>query len=411
MAILAGSLAFYATAADPVVSDVTVRQQWPWSRLVDIDYVLTGEQGERMDVLLTAMDGLTTLSLPTGSLSGDLYNVVPGQRRIVWDPMMTSYTNQTFTQFRVDLAATVPPLYMIVDLTKDAGEDEQIEYVSESDLTNGVWGAWVRNPITNALGGVIVESVVWTGVTTNDIYKTDKIVLGRVPEGSYLMGGDGYMTYAVTLTKACYAGVFEVTEAQWGKVMEVSGTTSKPKATVSYDDIRGATNAVPAVDWPNTDRTVVTPDSFLGQLRSQTGIDDFDLPTGAQREYLCRAGTTTYYNDGLGTPDNTASNAQMDVLGWYIHNSGSKAQPVGLKAVNAWGLYDMHGNVYEWCLDWYGVTSGGTDPSGVDSGSNRLIRGGSWGNYGYDCRSANRHSVSPWLRYSSTGFRLVRTLP
>ena len=116
---LAVCLAFGAAAADPTISDVTVRQRWPWSRLVDIDYMLTGDPTQRVAVTVKAFNGSERLNLPETSLSGDLYSVSQGTRRIVWDPMKTVYTNQTLTQFRVDLAPTNPPVYMIVDLTKN----------------------------------------------------------------------------------------------------------------------------------------------------------------------------------------------------------------------------------------------------------------------------------------------------
>jgi len=228
--------------------------------------------------------------------------------------------------------------------------------------------------------------------------------------------------------------VCEVTQRQWELVTgEKPGYFSKdyaarPLEQRSYDDIRGATNSTPAVDWPATGRAVA-PASFLGKLRDKTGLADFDLPTEAQWEYLCRAGTTTYYNDGFGTPSNTTSNEQINALGRYVWNGGkywdgdswenatsafgptNGTAVVGSYLLNAWGLYDTHGNMWEWCLDWYGTPVSVPDPVGAVSGSTRVRRGGSWCNTASDCCSAYRSSSAPSSWGSHFGFRLVRTLP
>ncbi len=419
-----GLLAFQGLA-QTTITDVVAKQRWPWSRLVDIDYVLTAEQGERVDVSLIAKDGATTLTLPTGSLTGDLYGVGPGFKRIVWDPTQTGYTNNLLlTQFNVTLTPTAPPLYMIVDLTKSAGASDQIVYVTETDLTNNVYGTWVRNPVTNA--GSVVESVIWTGVTNGTTYKTDKLVLRRVSVGSYQLGDTQNGTPNVTLTKDMYVGVFEVTQQQWNRIMNNgTGTDTQAKHTVSYLEIRegpASNYDDPDVNWPSTGKNV-TALSFMGKLRTKTGIVEFDLPTEAQWEYFCRAKTTTVFNDGAagayytGVVDRNNGNTNdfLNALGWYKFNNPTPptaAKPVGDKLPNAWGLYDTHGNVWEWCLDWNATNAElGTDPDGAVSGSNRVIRGGSWNIPASYCRSAFCSSDTPSYRYSSLGFRLVRTLP
>lgn len=412
------------TMAEVTISDVVARQRWPWSRLVDIDYVVTGEQSDRVDVMLTAKDGSTTLTLPTDSLTGDMFGVAPGLKRIVWDPSKTTYTNSLMlTQFNVTLTPTEPPLYMIVDLTKSEGASGQIEYVTESDLTNNVWGAWVRNPVTNA--GAVVESVIWTGVTNGTTYKTDKLVLRRVPAGSYQLGDTQTGANNVTLTKDMYVAVFETTQQQWYLIMGGTAPTSTTQAkhSVNYYDIREVPGTIddPAVNWPSN--SAVNATSFVGKLRTKTGISEFDLPTEAQWEYLCRAKTTTVFNDGTAGAfydgvverNNGNTNDFLNALGWYKYStipSPTLAQPVGGKLPNAWGLYDTHGNVWEWCLDWdAGSVELGTDPDGAASGTTRVRRGGSWSNPASDCRSASRNSNVPSLRNPSFGFRLVRTLP
>jgi formylglycine-generating enzyme required for sulfatase activity len=128
----------------------------------------------------------------------------------------------------------------------------------------------------------------------------------------------------------------------------------------------------------------------------------YRLPTEAEWEYACRAGTTTEYSFG-------DSKSELGDYAWYDKNSGKTTHPVGGKKPNAWGLYDMHGNVFEWCHDWYGDYPSGsvTDPTGAASGSYRVARGGSWSLYSDHCRSANRSRSTPDSRH--LGFRVLRS--
>jgi len=412
-------LALNALADDLTISGVMVQQRWPWSRLVDIDYVLTCDVTQTMDIAVEAYDGSTLLTLPANSFSGDLYGVQRGARRIVWDPTVTACTNSgVLPEFRVALAPSPSPLYMVIDLSggTSATSYPVSNYVAEADVPGGV---------------------------TNGLYKTTSLLLRRIPANDFKMGDSVPPTLPVTLTKAFYAGVYEVTQKQWQQVMgDVRNWPSKwnnteyrdtrPVEQVSYYDIREnpANSDDAAVNWPSN--SAVTANSFMGRVRDKTGIDGFDLPTEAQWECLCRAGTQTYYNDDGATPGNTTSNAQMDVLGRYQYNGGkcwngaSWVDPgqsttatgatatVGSYLPNAWGLYDTHGNVWEWCRDWHTSSLGTaavTDPAGAGSGSSRVFRGGSWANTAADCRSASRNGSVPSFRNYNIGFRLVRTLP
>ena len=242
-----------------------------------------------------------------------------------------------------------------------------------------------------------------------DEYKTTNLVLRRIPGGIFAMGSPtnelGHDTneplHAVKLTKDYYAGVFEVTQRQWERVRgnwpgRFSNTTyrdSRPVEHVSYNDVRG-TNA--GINWP-ADNTVDT-NSFLGRLRTKTGLA-FDLPTAAQWERACRSGTTNALNSGFDLT-NVAADVSMDAVGRYIDNGGSTYVYTGTTAVGTakvgsylpspWGLYDAHGNVCEWCLDWYdSAPAGALDPPGPATGIHRVLRGGSWAENAEDCRSAN----------------------
>lgn len=230
-----------------------------------------------------------------------------------------------------------------------------------------------------------------------DEYKTTKLVLRRCPAGVDPLG-------RYTITKDFYAGVFEVTEKQWKLVMGANPSENArgdnyPVEYTSYNDIRGLDQGA---HWPESSAVDAT--SFLGKLRTKTGIEALDLPTEAQWEYVCRAGTKTKYNTG--------GNYQEDLerAGWYNGNSEGQKHPVGEKAPNDWGLYDMHGNVKEWCLDWKGGELSGEDPVGAAFASSRIFSGGA---YNSDMAVATASSIGmeyPTMCSADLGFRLFWTL-
>ena len=239
-----------------------------------------------------------------------------------------------------------------------------------------------------------------------DEYKTTKILLRRIEPGTVTMGG----TKPVTLTKPFYIGVFEITQKQYQLVTGSNPSSYKgdmrPVENVSWNDIRGNSSTY---NWPNV--TTVDPSSFMGRMQSKTGLN-FDLPTESQWEYACRAGTTSSYNNG------GSSNNDLKQLGRFSGNQSdgrggySPHTTVGSYSPNAWGLYDMHGNVWEWCLDWYGGLNSdpATDFPGSSSGSYRMLRGGSW-NYVADyCTSSSWDRSNPSGYNFNDGFRLARTL-
>jgi formylglycine-generating enzyme required for sulfatase activity len=142
---------------------------------------------------------------------------------------------------------------------------------------------------------------------------------------------------------------------------------------------------------------------FIKKLNEIEGVDNYRLPTEAEWEYACRAETNTEFSFG-----DEAS--ELGEYAWYIDNSGDRTHPVGTKKPNAWGLYDMHGNVIEWCQDWYAdyPSNSVTDPKGPSKGEYRVLRGGSWLINARRIRSADRFRNDPNYRYLGIGFRVAR---
>ena len=250
----------------------------------------------------------------------------------------------------------------------------------------------------------------------NTVCRTTEMWLRRIPAGTFMMGSpsnelgrcNNETQHFVTLTQDFFIGVFPVTQLQWKLVMGSTPSFFKnagpdaPVEKVSYNDICG-----PICQWPAN--TSVSSESFLGKLREKTGLEGIDLPTEAQWEYACRAGTKSALNNGMDLTSAERRCPNMDVVGWYEKNSGG-TQPVGQKLPNNWGLYDMHGNVWEWCRDRYEEYKDGnmTDPRGSWLVfSDHVYRGGGWNRYARFCRSAYRDHN--WANFcnSNLGFRII----
>jgi formylglycine-generating enzyme required for sulfatase activity len=230
----------------------------------------------------------------------------------------------------------------------------------------------------------------------------------RINGGTFTMGSpssepgrnSGEVQHQVTVS-SFYMGKYEVTQKEYQELMGTNPSDFKgdnlPVVWVSWYDAIEYCNALSRKEG-------LTPAYMSGGggwtmwNRSANG---YRLPTEAEWEYACRAGTTTAYNTGANINNNT---------GWYNANSAGSTQEVGRKPANAWGLYDMHGNVVEWCWDWYGDYSSGaqTDPVGASSGSIRVLRGGNWDSSAQRIRSACRGGIPPSFGDSALGFRLVR---
>jgi len=232
------------------------------------------------------------------------------------------------------------------------------------------------------------------------------------PPGSFAMGSgeqvhlSAEIQHRVTLTKGFWMGKFEVTQEQWQHIMG-----SNPSR---FREI-GLRVPVEHVSWNDCQ-------DFIRRMNDRMRGGGFRLPTEAEWEYACRAGTTTALHNGKDLTSRTGSCPNLNEIAWYSSStipnlsktgphSSKTTHPVGILEPNSWGLHDMIGNVYEWCEDWFGKypTVDVTDPLGVQSGSKRCLRGGSWSAQAWCCRSPFRSAMPPATRNSISGFRLVWT--
>jgi formylglycine-generating enzyme required for sulfatase activity len=236
---------------------------------------------------------------------------------------------------------------------------------------------------------------------TADLGSGVKMELVWVPAGSFQMGSpDSEQDWAVTQgakrewvepegpvdtveLDGFWMGKYEVTQEQYEAVMGKNPSNFK-----------GAKNPVEQVSWNDA--------ADFCRKASQTG-KGFRLPTEAEWEYACRAGSRTRFCFG-------DLDGSLGDYAWYDGNSGKQTHPVGEKKPNAWGLYDMHGNAWEWCGDWYADRYGAgsaKNPTGPSSGSSRVRRGGGWGSSARDCRGAIRGGGVPDYSHGGVGFRAV----
>jgi len=397
----------------PVVSNVRFSQRVD-SRLIDVFYDLAGTASIITLDMLT--NGTPLAEEMVSTLSGDVSKLVqPGiDRHIIWQAA-TDWPEHVSTQMQARVTAwliTQPPPIWVIDLTPGPEASNYATYYYTS------------------------EKALPAGGLTNDLYRTDRLVLRRVPAGSILQGSpegeigrqdNREQQHMVTLTQPFYIGVFEVTQWQWAQVMGTfpayfsnpECAQTRPVELVSYNDIRGS---AAGSGWP--DSNTVDSESFIGRIRSRTGFAGFDLPTEAQWETACRAGMETALNNGFNL-ENSVADASLSLVGRYSYNGGrledgiipsasSTTENGSAKAggylPNALGLYDMHGNVWEWCRDWYIAELGEdavVDPHGATTGTYRVLRGGSWLDQAWMSRSACRLERLPGYSAKSFGFRLL----
>ena len=392
------------SASADVVSGITCRQRWPWNGKVDIDYTLNsssdgavfsvqffGRVGSGEPFALSTVEGDGQYGLVIGS----------GSKRLTWDS--TADLGHT-----VDSSAAKVAVYA-QDVTGNA------TYLV-FDLTSNTVGYSSTAP-SAAEGAVTKLTQVW---------------FRRVEAGTFVMGSNSNDPYhseyaasevehTVTITKPFYMGVFEFTQKQFETIAGYNPVQmwayigdTKPVDNVSYNDLRGE-NA--GATWPQyTDHRVDT-NSFFGVFRARFGNRFiFDLPTDAQWEMACRdKGDGTYWGSGVwndGSPIlGTNPDSNLDNLANYDGDSNPVPHEVGTKDPNGIGLYDMHGNVDEVCLDIWApdVSSYTVDPVGPLPSYNlyRVVRSGDCSTDAKECRAAHRSFLFPSNRLSEDGFRAV----
>ena len=285
-----------------------------------------------------------------------------------------------------------------VEVRKDGyATDRKSVSISEGQ-TASITGTLASNAVasssSNTLGYSSASSSMASGSNTISIPVKNgiSIEMVKVEAGTFMMGATSEMKdpssdekplHQVTLTNDYYMGKYEVTQALWRAVM--GSNPSKYK---------GDNLPVEKVSWNDCQK-------FISKLNKMTGRK-FRLPTEAEWEYAARGGKRSRGYQYSG-------NSNISNVAWYDGNSGSKPHPVGTKQANELGIYDMSGNVYEWCLDWYGSysSSSQTNPTGADSGSSRVYRSGSWSCFAWGCRLSFRDGFTPDYRRIGLGLRLA----
>lgn len=399
--------AFLAAASldAAVIQQVIVRQQWPWSTDVKVEYRLA-QVTAPVNISVKAFNGDTELdnSRLAESITGDIYGVTEPVGHFIIDPVRAFGDKKVaIADFRVELEVTEAPanigetVYRIFCLTNGTSEA-----VTRADLLNGKYGpvetsfSAIGEGFTTSLGE---DVIIWTGVTNNVDYRTTHLVMRKIPAkgATFMMGSPegeigrerntsdaGTETQVkVRFTEDYYVSVFELTQAQYRHVTGAAPVCNytgedadlHPVEKISHNTLRGSTSTTgpsgEKINWPtNSNPHEVASSSFLARLRAATGnAREFDLPTSAQWEFACRAGTDTAINNGKNLANVTVyPSANLESVAWFNNNQDGSTgnlstHVVGTKAPNAWGLYDMHGNVGELCLGGYVVN---VNPDGAE---------------------------------------------
>jgi len=425
-----GMGSFVFAQATVNLGDATLTQNAA-TRRVEVSYTLTGDtpvyvtlgietNGVAIPAPSSVWGDVSTLGNPASIAPGEPAKKIYWQAKKDWPSNLTTQARAVVTAwFTNDPPASIAS-YVVVDLSG---------------------------------GSTATNYPVRYSITAPDLLdatcKTTELWLRRIPAGTYTMGSptnelgrevDQYETqHTVTLTKDFYIGVFEATQQQWYQVMgtkpswntNVTYWATRPVEQVSWCKIResadGSTLRANALTWPASDS--VGEGSFMYVLRQRTGLK-FDLPTEAQWEYACRAGTAGAWNNGTTiVSTNTSSDANMSLIGRYVGNTSNGTSSdrncstnlnttlVGSFLPNTWGLYDMHGNAIEYCLDRISSTSRTsdlgalpvTDPQGAaDVTANRVYRGGGCASHALQCRASFRNGISYSLQtHARFGFRIA----
>lgn len=420
------------SAATPVVTSVGMAQPGP-TRLVSIDYTFEGADAViTLDVQTNANTsaaaddpGWTSIGgAAVCNAKGDVWKKVSCDgttHHISWRPDL-SWPDHVIADGGARAVVTAwtldnTPDYMVVDISAAAAQNTQKYYPSAEFLPGGLLGKPDYRTTSIVMRKIMAKDVEWTmGSTALEEER-----------------GAAEDTHKVSLTNNYYIGVFPVTQAQWAQVKTTNPYPShftnaaframRPVEKVSYNEIRNASSnyEMSSYDWPAAPHA----SSFLGLLRTRTGLD-FDLPSEAQWEFAARAGNgDTKWGDGSGIM-NVSPDDNLDNLGRYSDNGGKidNQEPdrtcgaengtsvVGSYNPNDWGLYDMFGDVWEWCLDWYANDISGLNGmvnTTTPSDKRRVLRGGAWTQPAKNCRPASRSSGGHNGQYYNDGFRVVCT--
>ena len=381
-------------AAEDPVSNLKVRQRWPFSRLVDISFTLSG-LADPVDVDITMSNGSKKYTIPDEAILGDgFFSLTNGTYRYVFDPSKTEAgSEELLTAAKFTVTAKEVPLYMIVNVDPDF-TGERISYLTKTAIKSGAYGTWTEDYSAYYLQDrhASWDKFIWTGVANDLKYTVTNMVFRRIPPGAMKMNWNEVSDSHIS--SSLYVSVFEFTRG-YATMLDPdlaysrsAVSLSKPIYNIRYSSVRGSTNATEGVDWPTTGHDKVSATSWIGRLRARTGGKIlFDLPTQAQSLYAYMGGC---YNFGTYFTGQGASDQLANLLGRYSGNGGFGTAgkwtdsvynnmedpnvgfaPVGSYMPNGFGLYDVAGNVYEMTLDY---NSGGwssehlikrTDPIGV----------------------------------------------
>ena len=457
LAMLAAACGFANAAAHAAdIERVIVRQQWPWSTDIEVEYMLSGVTSP-VDINVQAYNGnqeITSAQL-ADAISGDRYGIErDGIGQLTIDPVKAFGTaSAVLPNFKVKLTLSASAaninevVYKIFDLTNNCACTD----VTRADLLNGKYGAVETDfgAIGDGFNTSLDDVIIWTGVTNDIAYKTTHLVMRKIPAKgkSFTMGQSSSAYYKdhaaseiqhdVSFTNDYYAGVFELTYGQATNISRLAtpATSIGMYFTDTTDNaLRALTTTAAAVrgdiaNWPDCGRAETQNACFVKKLRDKTGLM-FDLPTEAIWEFACRAGTETDFNCGVVcTNDNWK--ALHNMISRNVWNSSVKAADVngldqglasdkavavvGSYAPNAYGLYDMHGNLCEWCLDSYVEnlgTSAVVDPWGGAANTARLMRGGAFYLGESNLTSSYRNqTLTSSQKRTYTGARLFIVLP
>lgn len=403
-----------------VIDQVLVRQQWPWSTDVKIEYRISGLDGSApVDIVVTAYNGNVPLdsSKLAESLSGDVYGISEnGVGTILLDPIRAFGTDKTaLADFNVELTVTASAenvgevLYKVVDLGTGAVED-----ICRRDFLNGTCGAYETDfaKVGSGFSTTLADVLVWTAVTNRTDFMTGKMVFRKIPaKGVVWQMGEtesGAATtptpFYATLDADYWLSVFPVTQAQFAKLRDGECGTYFTDA----DDHL----LYPVADMYVGDVLRSQSSSFLSRMKTKCGLD-VNLPTEAQWEFACRGGnyaTALYSGKAFGM-------SEIYDLSWASENADGSMHPVGKKRPNAYGLYEMLGNAAEYCLDRYfeyptdtSQESPVVNPGNAVNSGRFVFRGGAYKDSRTLMRTAYRESIDLsglWKRSNKPiGFRV-----